>query len=521
MTDSVAIVPEEQAESSDLRTGLPLLVVVVLWGPLLGRLSHSWRVEPDQAYGWAVPFLVIYLLWERSQTCPENRELSATGRLTAWLVLGGALAALCPLLAVLEANPLWPSAQWLGVGVVVTATLASLALLGGGRWVSHFSFPVAFVLTSLIWPGVVKQAVFGLLAPVNAAFAAELVSAMGHPAVANANVIEVTGGLVGVDEACSGLRSIQAAVMLGCFFGEFYRLGMARRIGLVLSALGLAMAGNLVRTTFLAWQAAVHGMTAEERWHDVAGGVVLLLTLAGTAGLAAWLTHGRPVLQSPAVHRPVIVRGKTAVLLTVLISGVLAESLVQGWYGWRDHMDGTQKVRWTLVTEAAGWSPATLPKASQERLSCSKIEGLAQGRDPAKADALAYVLHWEGDVALTGEWHEPAVCLPDAGVLFSGELLPLSLMIDGVAVNFAHYRFTSGEQLQHVFFVRWDERHGGSVGVDHDLMESVTGYRLQRVREGRRRADVEQITFVVLSGNDGAAREWAQTVIPQLLRRAQ
>ncbi len=510
----------ESPESSDLRTGLPLLAAMALWAPLLGRLSHSWRIEPDQAYGWAVPLLVLYLVRERARTCPENREPSAAGRRTARLILAAALVALCPLLAVLEANPLWPSAQWSGTGAVVAATLAGLTLLGGQRWAAHFSFPVAFVFTALIWPGMVKQGVFGLLAPVNAAFAAECVSAMGHPAVATANVVEVAGGVVGVDEACSGLRSLQAAVMLGLFFGEFYRLGLARRIGMVMAALGLAMAGNFARTTFLAWQAAVHGLAATERWHDTAGGVALLLTLAGTAGLAAWLAHGRRVLQSPAVCHPVTVRGKTAVLLTILTSGVLAESLVQGWYGWRDHMDGVGKVRWTLTAEAAGWSPATLPKASLALLHCSKIEGLAHGRYPATADALAYVLRWEGDVALTGEWHDPTVCLPNAGVTLSGELPPLTLVIEGVTVRFAHYRFANGDLPQHVFFVRWDEHHGRSVEVDHTLMENVTGYRLQRVRDGRRRADVEQITFVVGAANDGAASEWGQTAIPQLLRRA-
>ena len=34
------------------------------------------------------------------------------------------------------------------------------------------------------------------------------------------NVIETTGGFVDIDTACSGIRSLQAALMLALFFGE-------------------------------------------------------------------------------------------------------------------------------------------------------------------------------------------------------------------------------------------------------------------------------------------------------------
>ncbi|MFA6286335.1 MAG: exosortase/archaeosortase family protein [Opitutaceae bacterium] len=497
------------------------MALAALWLPLLVRLSQAWRAEPDQAYGWAVPLLALYLAWERWQTSPAPREPSSIGRVASWLLLGGAWLILAPLLAVLEANPLWPTAQWMGAGTAVAATLAGMVLLGGGRWAAHFIFPAGFILTALTWPAMVRGGLFGLLAPFNAGVAAELVSAGGHPAVATGNVIEVAGGLVGVDEACSGLRSVQAAVMLGWFFGEFYLLGAARRIALVLGALGLALVGNLARTTFLAWQAASHGLAAEERWHDLAGGVVLLVVLAGTAAMAARLARGRtpPVMRASAA--PVIRCGGVAVLWAVLAGGVIAETAARGWYVWRDHRHGIERVRWVLNAQHEGWRPVTLPKASQVMLRCTHIQGLAHGRDAGTADALAYVLRWEGDVTLTGEWHTPSVCLPAAGVRLAGEMPPLVLTPAGVPVSFEHYRFKAGEQVQHVFFARWDEREARSFDEGHSFISDVTGYRLRRVLEGRRRADVEQITFVVLSGTAAEAEHWARTTIPQLLRRAE
>jgi len=394
-------------------------------------------------------------------------------------------------------------------------------LLGGGRWAAHFVFPVGFILTALTWPAMARGGLFGLLAPFNAGVAAELVSAGGHPAVATGNVIEVAGGLVGVDEACSGLRSVQAAVMLGCFFGEFYLLGAARRISLVLGALGLALVGNLARTTFLAWQAAAHGLAATEHWHDLAGGIVLLVVLAGAAAMAAWCARGRPI-PAPLVNPAPAIRGDCmAAVWAVLAGGLIAETAAQGWYAWRDHRDGVGRVRWVLNARPEGWSPVALPQASRVMLRCTGIQGLAHGRDAATADALAYALRWEGDVTLTGEWHTPSICLPAAGAELAGKDPPLVLDVEGVPVSFAHFRFKVGERVQHVFSMRWDERAARSIDEARSFISDVAGYRLRRVLEGRRRADVEQLTFVVIAGTTPGAEEWARNTIPQLLRRAE
>ena len=200
---------------------------------------------------------------------------------------------------------------------------------------------------------------------------------------------------------------------------------------------------------------------------------------------------------------------------------VLAELSVRGWYVWRDHRHGIERVQWVLDNRPDGWHPVTLPKASQVMLRCTDIQGLAYGRDAVTADALAYVLRWEGDVTLTGEWHTPEICLPASGVALAGEMPPLVLTMDGVPVVFSHYRFKVGEQVQHVFSARWDEREARSIDEAHSFISDVTGYRLRRVWEGRRRADVEQITFVLLATTTTEAGGWARETIPELLRRAE
>ena len=48
-----------------------------------------------------------------------------------------------------------------------------------------------------------------------AAIAAETMTLFGVPAQLEGNLIRVSSGLVGVNEACSGVRSLQTSLMIG------------------------------------------------------------------------------------------------------------------------------------------------------------------------------------------------------------------------------------------------------------------------------------------------------------------
>jgi hypothetical protein len=62
----------------------------------------------------------------------------------------------------------------------------------------------------------------------------ELLNLFHFPAVQHGNVIEVRTGFLGVDEACSGIRSLQATLMVSLFLGELYRASWIRRAILIL-----------------------------------------------------------------------------------------------------------------------------------------------------------------------------------------------------------------------------------------------------------------------------------------------
>src|SRR5208283_4192598 len=58
---------------------LPAVVFGFLWFTLINRLRIAWTNEPQYSYGWAVPFLCLYLAWERLQKFENGKQKADTG----------------------------------------------------------------------------------------------------------------------------------------------------------------------------------------------------------------------------------------------------------------------------------------------------------------------------------------------------------------------------------------------------------------------------------------------------------
>ena len=128
--------------------------------------------------------------------------------------------------------------------------------------------------------------------PTVASIATETLSLFGIPAEVQGNLIHINGGVVGVNEACSGVRSLQTSIMIGLLFGELNRLRLGRRVGLLIAAIVIAFIANCGRAFFLVWIAANRGVADVEHWHDIAGYAIVGLVFIGCLGLTKWFSRG-------------------------------------------------------------------------------------------------------------------------------------------------------------------------------------------------------------------------------------
>src|SRR5437879_7882754 len=222
----------------------------------------------------------------RLEDRPQKTQISNLKSQIASVSMATAAIILLPLRIFEIGNPDWRPLAWVHAAAVVAITLGIIYWIGGNAWLRHFAFPIAFIFVAVPWISPIEEPILqGLMRGV-AAVAAETVTLFGVPAQLEGNLIRVSSGLVGVNEACSGVRSLQTSLMIGLLFGELKRLSFGQRTALVGEAVAIALVANSLRAVFLVAIAATKNISEISRWHDLAGYTIDGLVFVGTMGLA-------------------------------------------------------------------------------------------------------------------------------------------------------------------------------------------------------------------------------------------
>ena len=265
-----------------LMTCLPLAVFVGWW---IYSLQFQWRAQEEYRFGYLVVVLVAFLVWDRWDSRPKRDIPSSLWRAALWSLIGFPLVLVAELYRyALARSP--ASATALSLGTICFIRAAILQQWGP-QTLRHFRFPILFALIAVPIPGVVwSPVVFGLKGLVTFVNV-ELLNLMGIPALQQGSVIQLPNCRVGVDEACSGIRSLQSSLMMALFIGDQSLRQAGLRWLLVGGAVGWAVVGNIGRSLYLSLTAHRHGTAALNEVHDTAGWSVLVVTLVGM-GVMAW-----------------------------------------------------------------------------------------------------------------------------------------------------------------------------------------------------------------------------------------
>ena len=101
----------------------------------------------------------------------------------------------------------------------------------------------------------------------------------GYALEQEGNTLILPTGRVGVEDACSGIRSLMGCLFAGTFLGAIFFKSSTKKILLVVFAMFFAFVTNLMRSVFLTAWAYAHGPDAISGFvHDAAGYFVLGLT---------------------------------------------------------------------------------------------------------------------------------------------------------------------------------------------------------------------------------------------------
>ncbi|MFL6584105.1 MAG: exosortase/archaeosortase family protein [Chthoniobacterales bacterium] len=501
---------------------MPIVSFVVpglLWVWLCWNLHYEWMLNPQYNYGWAVPVLALFLFHARWTSRPTRSPAPSP------ILAGGAnmllLALLLPVRLVEEANPDWRLLSWILALAVAGYSLVALARHGGASWLRHFAFPICFALVAVPWLVQFENFVVQNLTHTVAAAAVEIAGWAGLGAYQLGNVIQLRNGFVGVDEACSGVRTLQTAIMVSLFLGELFWLTAARRVALVAVSCAWVLICNIARASILVIIAGTRGFEALHQAHDSVGGAVMVVGVLGIAA-AAWLLRDRAAPSSAVVYPAEVASHSASPIvptLTALAWLVVVFAATEWWY--RAHeRQLVARPAWSVEWSRhdADFRMLAIPDSTQVILRFNSAES-ASWRGADSSEWWGFFARWEpGRTALQlVRSHSPDICLPAVGRQFERELPTTHFDSAAGALGFHAYQFIQEGKPLFVFVCIQEDKFAR--GAELQAGDWSSAGRLRAVRQGQRNLGQRLLELAVTDlGDFEQARTAAAEVVRAIVR---
>jgi exosortase len=505
---------------------LPLIGLVAAWVILITQTRHHWGGESYYNFGWFVPFMAVWLLLVNfSDLEPVSRE-----RIRGHLILSGlCILFVIPFHALSEVNPFWRLPLWVQATGLSAFSLLVIHSMYGMKGVVKALFPLFFLTTMIPWPYRMEVEIVQSLTGVVVSFAMDGLHFLGYPVELAGNSFVLGELNIGVNEACSGIRSLQALFMVTLFLGSLFGQGWKRRLAAVMILPLVVVVVNTGRAIFLAIQVIENGQAAYEKWHDPAGyiafGVSMILIYAcielfnfGARGRA----DTRTLNLEESWQKLGNVRMKGSAMGFALLPLILFLS-VEGWFRFHEARAG-QGSEWDLVVPSENDPTVEFAEISKE------AEGLL-GYDYGYRFIKTFSHRVQGEVyfygynpenrlsSVSSYGHSPTICMQSSGAFlveeFSGIVFNMS---NGPGIELKHYLFElpgSGLRM-HIFWTVWERRN-----MDIPLEDlQAFNYRTQWVQLWKGRRDFSRkVLLVSLMGarSDSEARRTLNDLLKESL----
>lgn len=284
-----------------------------------------WQTNDEYSFGYLVPLFACYVIYDRwpqiesylfrgvrigakvLDTAPERSIFNFFFEWIAFIgfVFSVLLFGIGGLLRAVS-GPQNPASLAISVGfagLLLTSMFIFSKQRADGRPMelkARLAFTCLFLFPALIWllsapmVAVIQKSILVFLQSKVTIVVFTVFEAIGADLVQEGNVLVLNGkDRVGVEEACSGIRSLTACLFAGSFLAAVFLQNFWKKCFLIASAMMLAVITNMCRALFLTYYAYNNGSDAiNEHWtlplfgdigsvHDVTGLLILGITCTG------------------------------------------------------------------------------------------------------------------------------------------------------------------------------------------------------------------------------------------------
>ena len=498
-------------------------------GVLVAALAQYWGANP----GHADRFLILVgAAWAAYSLAPTLAALPARPRPLLGIppVVAAAVAFPVGVFLLVQIGPRTLLLWWLAVALVAAAGGLALARAGWPR-TRAVAFPLLFPLFALPIPLRVLTPLQDVLQDVTTSLSYSALSALGMAVTREEFVLALPGGMLRVEEACSGVRSVTALTAIAAFVAFLRGFGPARGVLLVGLAVPVVAAVNVLRVVLSGLiQEWVGPAYIQGNWHEALGFAMVLVGLVLVLGVARLIggkgvdsvpvslpssapgegLGAEPNPPAPFPEREGGGRALAAWLPSAVIVVAVAATATLAFLGRtaEEHAAETAPID-DVAMSLGGWTGTTLPTPTvvTDQLAPDQLIYRAYHNNTG-SHVEVWVMHWSPGAAIKG-YHHPDICWRNKGYAPAARWVePVPAGGGEVAVTARDFR----RDRERLFVLYWTQE-GRRVWTDadeqaaaHDVFTSSwAGHRWVGERLGATGSGGPRLTVVVVAPSS----EWS------------
>jgi exosortase D (VPLPA-CTERM-specific) len=237
--------------------------------------SYDWLIRvdwprEDYNYCYLIPFVLLYLIWEKRSQWLNEASMPSWGGL--FVLLPGLLL------------------FWFGdlAGEFFTLYISSWLVIVGLLWlhvgwkkIKIMAFPLFVSLFLFPLPNFINTKLTFNLKLISSEIGIKLIQLLGMSAYREGNIIDLGFTQLQVVDACSGLRYLIPLFLMGVLVAYFYRAALWKKLIIVFSTIPLSIITNSLRIALTAILYPFLGPAAAEGFfHDFSGWAIFMVSLA-------------------------------------------------------------------------------------------------------------------------------------------------------------------------------------------------------------------------------------------------
>ena len=437
------------------------VLLSIVFGDALTRMALNWEGKAEYSYGWLVPFITIFLIWQKNETL---RRIPFSGSWTGiWLILFGILMFIVGTLSVLYSL----------IQYAFLIVLAGCVLTFVGWRAFRIMIVPLFVLAFMIpLPDILNSGLSETFQLWSSQLGVWILRRLGVSVFLQGNVIDLGSYKLQVEEACNGLRYMYPLLTFGFITAYFFKSSMWKRAVIVLSTIPITIFMNSARIAVIGVMVDHWGKSMAEGFlHEFEGWFVFVICLAILLGemrlLARVGRNPRPLhavfgfslpgpvppgayVKSRSIPKPFLVG--TVLLVVVALATSLLPSRVEA-----------QQPRQEFVSFPMQLGPW---KGHSERMDEVYVDTLkfddyilANYTDADRQQVNLYAAYYASQRA-KGVPHSPRACIPGDGwrILSLTQTRVPGAQVAGVSLAVNRVEIQKGDVKQLVYY--WFQERG-------------------------------------------------------------